>query len=532
MNFVRSALTSVSDFYKDLNPSTLSGAIDIVVVEREDGSWASSPFHVRFGKMHLLRPHEKVVSLTVNGAPSPFQMKVGEAGEAFFVVETDPGASGTAAADGAAAARGSAGEDGAAYATSPLPDPAAHLNGSAAAVEGAAHDPPPPKQPIDYMYLNGDVKPEAHGDGNGGDLTPPAPASRTLEGVVDPHIARYVRELERAESDLNHEISVNTPAQHKAAGAGAGDVGKPAPAVPDLPSRSPSRSPAPGARNFRLNPALRHLEHESAYTTPQMVPQRADTPNPLPVDGEERAEAHEDAGAAEAFPTLAQASTESLPAPAPPVVRAAAVARPGRKSMPPLPRADLLTGDIGASIAAARPPALQLQLPQHAHEHRDSTSSAAGYTWSWGALPRKDDDEEAADAERRVREVAETARSPLTPREAQRITPPADEDEDEDDDAERVPAADRTLPPPKPTVDTAAAAAAAGASPSAPSTARTTPTSSPQVLHLNRDPINWTDPSLALRSVSERVALSLCATALQSSAAPNPSVVTLFISLW
>lgn len=56
-------LSTVSEFYKDINPATLSGAIDVVVVERADGSLHCSPFHVRFGKMSLLRPQEKLVRL-------------------------------------------------------------------------------------------------------------------------------------------------------------------------------------------------------------------------------------------------------------------------------------------------------------------------------------------------------------------------------------------------------------------------------------------------------------------------------------
>ncbi|MPC11154.1 Phosphatidate phosphatase LPIN2 [Portunus trituberculatus] len=38
------------------------GAIDVVVVQQEDGTLVSSPFHVRFGKMGVLRSREKVVS--------------------------------------------------------------------------------------------------------------------------------------------------------------------------------------------------------------------------------------------------------------------------------------------------------------------------------------------------------------------------------------------------------------------------------------------------------------------------------------
>lgn len=58
-----SLFNSVSSFYNDINPATLSGAVDIVVVEQEDGDLTCSPFHVRFGKLSLLMPQEKKVRL-------------------------------------------------------------------------------------------------------------------------------------------------------------------------------------------------------------------------------------------------------------------------------------------------------------------------------------------------------------------------------------------------------------------------------------------------------------------------------------
>lgn len=105
--------------FQDINPATLTGAIDVIVVERPTESGevelACSPFHVRFGKLSVLRPIDKKVSLyfmllhsrrgkhliltsfldhpqvriTVNDQSIPFYMKVGETGEAFFVFETD-----------------------------------------------------------------------------------------------------------------------------------------------------------------------------------------------------------------------------------------------------------------------------------------------------------------------------------------------------------------------------------------------------------------------------------------------------------
>lgn len=88
MNYLRSISGSVSSTWNSLNPATFSGAIDVIVVEQEDGSLACSPFHIRFGKFQVLRPYEKKVELTVNGEKRDFPMKVGEGGEAFFVFET------------------------------------------------------------------------------------------------------------------------------------------------------------------------------------------------------------------------------------------------------------------------------------------------------------------------------------------------------------------------------------------------------------------------------------------------------------
>lgn len=99
MNYIRGAVNAISapyQYYRDLppiNPSTLTGAIDVIVIQRPtdngDTELVCSPFHVRFGKWQVLRPSEKKVNLFVNGNPIPFNMKIGEAGEAFFVFETD-----------------------------------------------------------------------------------------------------------------------------------------------------------------------------------------------------------------------------------------------------------------------------------------------------------------------------------------------------------------------------------------------------------------------------------------------------------
>ena len=61
MNYVERVLDGVHNVL-NLNAATLSGAIDIVVVPQPDGTLKSTPFHVRFGKLHLLNSSEKVVS--------------------------------------------------------------------------------------------------------------------------------------------------------------------------------------------------------------------------------------------------------------------------------------------------------------------------------------------------------------------------------------------------------------------------------------------------------------------------------------
>eukprot|EP01103_Thecamoeba_quadrilineata_P018114 TRINITY_DN672_c0_g1_i1.p1 TRINITY_DN672_c0_g1~~TRINITY_DN672_c0_g1_i1.p1 ORF type:complete len:807 (+),score=139.87 TRINITY_DN672_c0_g1_i1:60-2480(+) len=73
----------------DLNTSTLSGAIDVIVVPQPDGTFQCTPFHVRFGKVQMFRTKETVVNLIINDQASDLKMKLGAAGEAFFVHETE-----------------------------------------------------------------------------------------------------------------------------------------------------------------------------------------------------------------------------------------------------------------------------------------------------------------------------------------------------------------------------------------------------------------------------------------------------------
>lgn len=66
------------------------GAVDIVVVQQQDGSFKSSPWYVKFGKFQgVLKTKEKVVSIVVNGVEANFQMYLDHKGEAYFLREVD-----------------------------------------------------------------------------------------------------------------------------------------------------------------------------------------------------------------------------------------------------------------------------------------------------------------------------------------------------------------------------------------------------------------------------------------------------------
>ncbi|PRQ27656.1 putative phosphatidate phosphatase [Rosa chinensis] len=66
------------------------GAVDIIVVQQEDGSFKSSAWNVRFGKFQgVLKSKEKVVNICVNGEEASFHMYLDNKGEAYFLREVD-----------------------------------------------------------------------------------------------------------------------------------------------------------------------------------------------------------------------------------------------------------------------------------------------------------------------------------------------------------------------------------------------------------------------------------------------------------
>lgn len=72
MNYVghlaETVFVTVKELYRGLNPATLTGGIDVIVVQQPDGSYQCSPFHVRFGKLGVLRSKEKVVRKSHGGS--------------------------------------------------------------------------------------------------------------------------------------------------------------------------------------------------------------------------------------------------------------------------------------------------------------------------------------------------------------------------------------------------------------------------------------------------------------------------------
>lgn len=63
MMYIGRVFHNFKEFYNDINGATLTGAIDVIVVEQQDGTYSCSPFHVRFGKLGVLRAREKIVSI-------------------------------------------------------------------------------------------------------------------------------------------------------------------------------------------------------------------------------------------------------------------------------------------------------------------------------------------------------------------------------------------------------------------------------------------------------------------------------------
>ena len=66
------------------NTATLSGAIDIIVIEQENGMFISSPFYVRIGKFGAFTAKDTDVDISINDEPVDICMKLDEDGNAAY----------------------------------------------------------------------------------------------------------------------------------------------------------------------------------------------------------------------------------------------------------------------------------------------------------------------------------------------------------------------------------------------------------------------------------------------------------------
>lgn len=66
---------------------SFSGAMDVIVIQRSDGTLASTPFYVKFGRFKLIKSNNIKVNLLVNGNPTPVQMLLSKSGRAQFIHE-------------------------------------------------------------------------------------------------------------------------------------------------------------------------------------------------------------------------------------------------------------------------------------------------------------------------------------------------------------------------------------------------------------------------------------------------------------
>ena len=84
MTSIGRALGHMVDYaFNTLDMSSAAG--DVVVVRQPDGSLRSTPFVVRFGRVKVLRPQDKIVTIDVNGTVTQATMKMGADGNAFWV---------------------------------------------------------------------------------------------------------------------------------------------------------------------------------------------------------------------------------------------------------------------------------------------------------------------------------------------------------------------------------------------------------------------------------------------------------------
>ena len=72
-----------------VNKSLLSGSIDIIAIESENGEIHSNAFHVRFGSLKILNSKEKTIDIYVNEKKTSVKMKLSSSGDAYFMYDNN-----------------------------------------------------------------------------------------------------------------------------------------------------------------------------------------------------------------------------------------------------------------------------------------------------------------------------------------------------------------------------------------------------------------------------------------------------------
>lgn len=86
MGVVNRIFTTVSGLYNNINPITLSGVNDVIVVKGNDGELRCSPFQLRFSRL-VFSTAKNQVHILVNGKLTDINMTITRQGDLFFEQE-------------------------------------------------------------------------------------------------------------------------------------------------------------------------------------------------------------------------------------------------------------------------------------------------------------------------------------------------------------------------------------------------------------------------------------------------------------
>ncbi|KAI5149731.1 phosphatidate phosphatase LPIN [Enteropsectra breve] len=87
MGVVDKIFSGVSGLYTNINPITLSGVNDVIVVKGNDGVFRCSPFQLRFSKIKFYNARSQFVNVYVNGELTDINMTITSEGDLFFQKE-------------------------------------------------------------------------------------------------------------------------------------------------------------------------------------------------------------------------------------------------------------------------------------------------------------------------------------------------------------------------------------------------------------------------------------------------------------